>query len=135
MADYTIVTQYPDVEVIGGGQTRDVQVVGVVTGGHGVYFETRLPRANATTANIKSNANGFTIVYEMLFGIPGVAAVQWTQEPTASGLLEDHVIVYVTSTSGNSTGVLDFPYSKFNQDIIEPAVAKLRASLDATEAA
>jgi hypothetical protein len=133
MADYSIVTQYPDTEVIGGNLTQDVQVVGVVTGAHGVYFETRLPRKNATTANIKNQANGFALIYELLFTIPGVAAVQWTQEPTPAGLLEDHVIVYVTSTSGASEGVLDFPYSKFNQDVIEPAVTRLRASLDATE--
>lgn len=134
MADYRIVTQYPDVEVLGTGKTNDVQVIGATTNEHGVYFEFRLGRKTATTKNIRDTARGFTIIYEMLFDIPGVAGVQWTQEPTAQGLLADHVIVYVTSTSGDSEGVLDFPYSQFNQDVIEPKVAKLRASLDATEA-
>lgn len=133
MADYTIVTQYPDVEVLGGTKTQDVQRFGVVTGGHGVYFESSLPRKDATTKNIHDQANGFTIVYELLFTIPGVADVQWTQEPTAGGLLQDHVIVYVESTSGNSSAPLDFPYSQFNQDTIAPKVKALRASLDATE--
>lgn len=133
MASYTIVGQRPDTEVVGGTKTRDVQVIEVVTNEHGVYFETSLPRVNATTANIRNQANGFTIIYEMLFDIPGVADVQWTQEPTPGGLLVDHVIVYVTSTSGQSEGVLDFPYVHFNQDYIEPRVAKLVAALDATE--
>lgn len=135
MADYTIVTQYPDVEVIGGTQTQDVQRVGAVTNEHGVYFETTLARADATTANIKAQVNGYTIVYEMLFDIPGVADVQWTQEPTPAGLLADHFIVYVESTSGNSSAPLDFPLVHLNQDYVAPRVAKLRASLDATEAA
>lgn len=136
MADnYTIVGQYPDVEVLGGSKTQDVQKVQVTTAPHGVYFETSLPRKFATTANIKDQVNGFALIYELLFDIPGVAAVAWTQEPTASGLLEDHVIVYVTSTSGESEAQLNFPYSQFNQDIIAPAVKRLRASLDATEAA
>lgn len=133
MAAYTIVGQRPDVEVVGGTKTRDVQVIEVVTAGHGVYFETSLPRANATTANIRNQANGFTIIYEMLFDIPGVSDVQWTQEPTAGGLLADHVIVYVTSDSGDSEGVLDFAYVNFNQDYIAPRVAKLVAALNATE--
>jgi hypothetical protein len=134
MANYSIVTQYPDTEVIGGNLTQDVQVVGVVTSPHGVYFETRLPRKIATTANIKLQAGGLATHYEQLFGIDGVAAITWTQEPTAAGLLEDHLIVYVTSTSGDSEGQLDFPYSQFANDVIEAAVAKLRAGLDATEA-
>lgn len=133
MADYQIVTQYPDVEVIGGTQTRDVQVIGAVTNEHGVYFETRLPRKNATTTNIRDQVNGFAIIYEMLFEIPGVADVEWTQEPTAAGQLADHVRVYVESTSGESSGVLDFAYARFNQTVIAAAVKKLRASLDATE--
>lgn len=135
MADnYTIVGQYPDVEVIGGAKTQDVQKIQAVTAPHGVYFETSLPRKFATTGNITSQVNGFAIIYEMLFDIPGVEAVQWTQEPTAAGLLEDHVIVYVSSTSGESEGQLDFPYAQFNQDVIAPKVKALRASLDATEA-
>lgn len=133
MAAYRIVTQYPDVEVLGSGKTRDVQVIGVTTNDHGVYFEFRVPRTQATTARIRDDANGLTIIYELLFDIPGVSAVQWTQEPTPTGLLADHVLVYVTSTSGESESVIDVPYSQFNQNWIAPKVKKLRAALDATE--
>ena len=133
MASYRIVTQYPDVEVLGSGKTRDVQVVGATTNEHGIYFEFRLPRKDATTKNIRDSANGFTIIYELLFDIPGVAGVQWTQEPTQAGLLADHVLVYVTSTSGDSESVLDFPFDQFTQTIIAPKVTKLRTALDATE--
>lgn len=131
---YVIVGQYPDVEVVGPGKTSDVQVIQFTTAPHGVYVETRLPRNIATTANIKAQVNGLATHYEQIFDIPGVADMGWTQEPNPSGQLEDHVIVYVTSTSGESQGQLDFPYSQFSNDVIEAAVAKLRAGLDATEA-
>lgn len=133
--NYTIVGQYPDVEVLGGAKTRDVQTIQVVTDAHGVYFETSLARKNATTANITNQVAGFTTLYESVFAFPGVAAVSWTQEPTPSGMLEDHVLIYVTSTSGESEAVLNVSYTNFHLDYVGPAVKKLRASLDATEAA
>lgn len=134
MADYAIVGQRPDTEVVGGTKTREVQVIQVVTNEHGVYFEFRVPRAQATTTFIHQQANAWTIIFELIFSAEGVSAVEWTQEPTPGGQLDDHVIVYVTSTSGESEGVLDFPYAHFNQDYIGPRVAHLRAALDATEA-
>ncbi len=73
------------------------------------------------------------IVYELLFEIPGVSDVEWTQEPTSAGQLQDHVIVYVVSTSGNSSASIDVPYSQFTQDIIAGKVEKLRGQLDAAE--
>jgi hypothetical protein len=136
MADtYDVVTQYETVEFLGGTQTRPVIAVGVRTKAHGVYFEFRLPKADYNPTNVKNDANGFTIVYELLFTIDGVTDVEWTQEPTNAGQLQDHVIVYVTSTSGNSSSSIDVPYSQFTQDIISGKVEHLRGQLDAAEAA
>jgi hypothetical protein len=134
VADYTIMTQYPDVDVVGNTQTRDVQVIGVETAGHGVYFEVRIPVEQATTKFIHYEANAFTIIYEMLFDITGVSEVQWFQRANNSGQLLDTLRIWVTSTSGASTATLTFPYSQFNQDVIAPKVAALVAALDATEA-
>jgi hypothetical protein len=136
MADtYEIITQYETVEFLGGTQTRPVIAVGVRTKAHGVYFEFRLEKANYSAVNVTADANGFTIVYELLFDIPGVIDVEWTQEPTNAGQLADHVIVYVQSASGNSSSSLDVPYSQFTQDIIAGKVEALRGQLDAAEAA
>lgn len=133
MPGYKIVAQYPTVEYLGGTQTQDVMAVGVQTNDHGVYFEFRLPKANYTAANVKSDANGFTIIYELLFEIDGVTDVEWTQEPTPAGELADHVVVYFTSSSGNSSSFIDFPYSQFTQDEISAAVGAARAELDDAE--
>lgn len=133
MAGYAIIVQYPTVEFIGGTQTRDVMAVGVRTNDHGVYFEFRLPKADYNATNVKSDANGFTIIYELLFDIPGVADVEWAQEPTPAGELQDHVIVYYVSTSGNSSSFVDVPYSQFTQDHIAALVQAGRAELDSAE--
>lgn len=134
MAGYRIVGQRPDVEFLGGQETRAVMVVSVVTDDHGVYFETRIATADYTAAVAKQNANGFTIIYEDLFTIPGVADVGWAQEVTPAGQVQDHVIVYIASTSGNSSGIVDVPYSQFTQEQVAARVAALRAELDDAEA-
>jgi hypothetical protein len=136
MADtYTIVTQRPDVETLGGQLTRNVMVVGTVTRAHGVYFERRYPRATFSETIAQQDAYGFTIVFEDLFKIPGVADVAWSQEITPGNQLQDHVIVYYTSTSGDSSNYVDVPFSRFTQDYIAGLVKKGRAVLDANEAA
>src|SRR6185437_8432385 len=134
MADtYTIETQYETVEFLGGTQTRPVIAVGVRTNVHAVYFEFRVPKADYNSSVVNQDANGFTIVYEDLFQIPGVTDVEWAQEPTQAGQLSDHVIVYFTSTSGNSSASIDFPYSQFTQDYIAARVGFAIAGLDAAE--
>jgi len=112
-----------------------VQVIEVVTTDHQIYFEARAPRKLATTENLKGLALANTVMYEALADLPGVATVEWTQEPTSAGLLADHVILYVTSDSGESEGVLDFPLLLVTTDYVEPRVTALRAALNATEQA
>ena len=134
MADtYTILGTRPDVEFLGGTLTRNVMVVSVLTREHSVYFETRIPSKDYTAQVAKENAFGFTIVYELLFDIPGVAAVTWSQQTTDTGQLQDHVLIYVESTSGNSSGIVNVPYSQFAQELVKPKVAKLRTALDDAE--
>jgi hypothetical protein len=135
MAGYTILGTRPDLEFLGGTRTKPVMVVSVVTQEHGVYFETRIDTVDYTADVARQNANGFTIIYELLFQIPGVSDVGWAQEATPAGQLQDHVIVYVSSSSGQSSGIVDVPYSQFTQDIIAGKVKTLRAELDATEGA
>lgn len=131
---YQVVTQYETVEFLGGTQTQPVIAVGVRTVTHGVYFEFRLVKTDYNSANVQSSALGFTTIYEMLFQIPGVTDAEWTQEPTQAGQLQDHVVVYFTSTSGNSSASIDFPYSEFTQDYIAYRVGFAITGLDASEA-
>jgi len=132
---YEIVTQYPDIDTQGGSIARDVMVVGTLTDAHGVYFERRYPRAQFTETIAQADAQGFTIVFELLFDIPGVDAVTWGQRLNSANQLEDIVTVYYTSTSGDSSNFVVVPFRRFTQDYIAAQVKKGRAVLDANEAA
>lgn len=133
-ANYTGLTQRPGVQFIGGTQTRNVQIVGITTQPHGVYFEFQLPDAAATAANVKSSANGFASIIEALFEINGVAGIEWTQEPTTSGQLADHLLITVQSTSGDSTALLDEPFSQLTQQNVAGKVTPIVEALDDAEA-
>ena len=51
MADtFSVVTQYPTVEYLGGTQTRDVIAVVYTLKLSGLYFEARIPAADYTAA-------------------------------------------------------------------------------------
>jgi hypothetical protein len=132
--EYEIIRQYETWEHLGGTQGRAVIAVGVRTAAHGDYFEFRIPKADYKPAIVQANARGYTIVYSLLYAIPGVRDVEWAQEPTNAGDLEDHVIVYFVSTSGQSDASIDFPYSQFSQDYIAARVGHAIAGLDAAEA-
>lgn len=104
------------------------------TNPHGVYVEFRIATADWNSQLDVDTAGGWNTIYEDLFSIPNVVDVEWAPEGTASGLLQDHVIVYFTSTSGNSGASIDFPYSQFTQQFIADRVAFAVAQFDAAEA-
>ena len=133
--NWQIITQYPDVETDGGQVARDVMVVGTLTAAHGVYFERRYPRAQFSQSVAQQDAKGFTIIFELLFDIPGVEAVTWGQRLNAANQLQDIVTVYYTSSSGESDNFVIVPFSRFTQDYIAQQVEAGRAVLDANEAA
>lgn len=135
MADnYTIITQYQDVETKGGQFARDVTVVGVETSGHGVYFERRYPTSSFNLKIAQEDALGFSIVFEDLFQIPGVEAVIWGEQLNVANQLSDYVDVYYTSTSGDSSDFVHVPFAKLTQAYVAGLVKKGRAELDALEA-
>lgn len=135
MADnYTIITQYQDVETSGGSFARNVTVVGTQTAGHGVYFERRYPASSFSLKIAQEDANGFTIVFEDLFQIPGVDAVIWGEELNSANQLSDFVDVYYLSSSGDSSNFVHVPFAKLTQDYVAGLVKKGRAELDAAEA-
>lgn len=133
--DWTIVTQYPDVETNGGKVARDVMIVGTETKAHGVYFELSYPQKGFTAKTPQSNSAGYTIILEALFEIPGVEAVTTGERLNAANQLEKILTVYYTSTSGDSENFVTVPFSKFTQEHIAGLVDSGRAVLDANEEA
>lgn len=124
---YTVETQYPTVEFLGGTQTRDVVAVGITTRGHGVYLEFRLPVSTYSAALVKSYGTGYTGTIEQAFDFPGVGGVSWGQSPDASGELKDQITYTVVSDSGNSSAQVTLPLSGIGT---APQLAKLQHLLD-----
>ena len=135
MADtFTVVTQYPTVEYLGGTQTRDVIAVGYTLKPSGLYFEARIPAASYTAAQVNDYGIGYSGTIGALLAIPGVTDGYWSQTPTAAGELEDQLTLTVTSDSGNSSGTVTVPASEWDTQDVGPKVAKLLKSLNDAEA-
>jgi hypothetical protein len=101
---------------MGGSQVRDVIVLSAWTVPHEIYFEARYPAAGWQPQFAKSTALGYSVTFESLFTLPGVQDVSWTQVETQTGFLQDGALIYVASTSGNSSSNVFVPYSKLGID-------------------
>jgi len=131
---YQILTQYPTTEFLGGTQTRDVTAVGILTNGHGVYIEFRIPDSLYSTTQVKDYSIGYTGTVEQEFLLPGVVGVSWSQEPNAQDDLVDMIEVTVQSTSGNSQGRVSFPLSQIGLAATNKLIAAKLAALNGAEA-
>jgi hypothetical protein len=131
---FQVLGQREDIEFLGGTQTRAVVAVSATTKPHGVYFETRILRTVYSPAVVKNVAQAWAALIEQTFGIEGVAGLQWSQVPTASGELRDTITVTVESTSGQSSAALDFAFDRLVPEVIAEPIATLRKQLDDAEA-
>lgn len=132
-ANATILGVRPDVAFLGGSTVQPVMVSSAVTIPHGVYFEYPMPAKLYTASGAAQIVGQLAALYEDLFGMAGVVDATWTQEATPAGQLKTHSLIYVESTSGNSSGVIDFPAYPDPTKAGEQ-VAALVAELDAAEA-
>lgn len=140
-AHYRDITVRPDVEFLGGTQTRAVIVGAGWTVPHEVYFEIRYPAKDYTAANVIQSAEDFSGILEGYFEIAGLEDLAWSQVETRSGQLQDALTFYVSSSSGESDDSVTYPYSRiargvnqagfYNPDVFIPA---LRDKLDTIEA-
>lgn len=131
---YSVVTQYPTVEFLGGTKTQDVIAVGIITDGSGIYVEFRIPANLYSTQQVKNYATGYTGTVESVAGIAGVVGAVWSQQPNAANELVDYLTLTVTSDSGNSQANLLVPESQWAASLVQPKVTKLIGQLNASEA-
>ena len=135
MADeYDVLYTRPDVESLGGTNTRAVQVVGARTKPHGVVFELRAPATQSTPDEIAGGLLSLAVTFEGFFAFAGVADVSWYEKVTDAQQLEDRALLYITSSTGYSSNVIDLPYYDWTDEFVGPAVAAMRAYLDKLEA-
>jgi hypothetical protein len=130
---FTVVTQYPTLEFLGGTQTQDVMAVGYRSKANGVYWEVRIPRSVYSTDTVSSYGIGYTGTIDAVMDAEGVIGGEWTQTPTASGELQDNIVLTVASDSGNSTGQIVVPFAGLAPTLTDPKVAALRKTLNDSE--
>jgi len=134
MADnYTVVTQYPGIDVLGGTQTQDVVFVGINTVPHDTYIEFPIPQAGYDSHLVAAAALGWATIVETVWSEEWVAGVQWTQLVNDSNQLVSALIITVTSTSGNSTATLTVPIVSLGPKLHQAQITALHDQLDATE--
>lgn len=132
-ANYEPLGSYPDVEFLGGTLTRPVTVFRLRTIPNSVYAEMRVPTSLVKDIDLGKARTDFAASFEKLFGNPGVAGVAWGQEQNAADQLENVVYIYVSSTSGDSSATLSFPYTKWTPTPWLAAAAAEQAFLDQSE--
>lgn len=134
-SDWSFVTAYDDVEFLGGSQTRDVLVTGIVTSPSGIYGEVRVPKSEFDQYGeqvVRAAAATFVTIFETLAAQPFISGVQWGMA-AHNGQLRDVAVLTVTSSSGNSSSVLTIPVVELTPDLDHAAVKKLHDRLDALE--
>lgn len=134
MADnFTVVTQYPGIDVLGGSQTQDVVFVGINTVPNGTYIEFPVLQSVYSAGVVEAAALGWATIIESVWAEKWVAGVQWTQVVNKANQLVSSVIITVESSSGNSTAQLTVPISQLGPQLHQPQITALHNQLDDAE--
>lgn len=133
-SNYSIVTQYPGIDTLGGTRTQDVVFIGFVTQPNGTYAEAPVTAQDYTATAAALTAESWANAIEEVWLHPFVVGVQWTQIVNPSNQLVPSVIVTVSSTSGESQAQLTLPMAKLPANAYGPQIEALHEQLDAAEA-
>jgi len=130
---FQVVRQYPDTEYLGGTQTRPVTAVGYRTIPYNIYFESRIPDAsyNQTEVDNTGKVNSEPLI--AVRALTNVTDVEWTQVTRPSGYVEDEIIVYYRTPTGNSEGSLITPFTGISAAVVQPLVDEAVSDLTASE--
>lgn len=132
---FQVLSVTPDLETLGGTQTRQVYLIMVRTLPHGVVIGSTVPREGYVAREATDLGTSLARDIDYLFQEPAVADISWSYAQTPAGQLVNHLDVFVSSTSGFSSGVFGYNYPPLLLDDIRAKAADLRAQLDATESA
>jgi hypothetical protein len=133
-AQYTIVTQYPGIDVLGGTQTQDVVYIGFVTIPNGTYAEAPVNALGYSATTVALTAESWANAIEEVWDHPFVVGVQWTEVVNQSNQLVPSVIVTVSSSSGDSAAQVTIPMAKLPANAYGGQIDNLHSQLDAAEA-
>jgi hypothetical protein len=130
---FTVVTQYPGIDVLGGTQSQDVVFVGITTIPSGTYIEFPVPQSVYAANVVNAAAIGWATIVETVWTEDWVIGVQWTQLVNPSNQLESALIITVGSTSGDSSAQLTVAIDKLGPKLQQGQITALHDQLDAAE--
>jgi hypothetical protein len=131
---FEVRTQYPTVEFLGGSQTRPVMAIGYVTKPSLIYLEVRIPKNLYSAELVKDYGIGYSGTVEAVAQLNGVQGMVWQQAQQPDGTLIDQMVIYVSSTSGDSAGSFILPFGQLAPKWATPKIKALRDQLDEAEA-
>lgn len=134
MADtFTVVTQNPGLDTVGGQQTQDVVFVGITTKPHGTFVEFPIPQAVYSAQQVNDYSIGFSETVEAVWANQWVTGVEWSQRVNPSNLLESVLTITVTSSTQNSSSNIVLPESQWAPSFWNPLINNLHDELEAAE--
>lgn len=108
---FTILATKSDIEVYGAGDVRDAVVVTVQDNIYGIIFSFTINRTTWDEEGPATAGGEYAGAVQAIAAMPEVIGVGYTQEPNASGLLQDRLIVTVADPTGQFTVDVDVPLS------------------------
>lgn len=121
------------VELLGGAKTQDVYEVSTSTTPGNVYFQFRVPVYLADPGSLRATAEAMSVSIESVLSLTGVVGMEYVQDVNQANLLVDYMLIYVTSSSGESSDYLRWPLASIDLRVVATPVAALIAKLDAFE--
>lgn len=131
---YQILSNLPDVELVGVSDSVDVQRVTVRALTSRVIFSFALLPEVADLTSVNRFASHFAGYFDALAAIPGVGGISTFQDIDDSDELQDVMRIVVRSSSGRSAQAYIEPQFGRRPDYVALDVANIRAQLDAIDA-
>ena len=133
-ANHRVLTQTQATQVLGDGTTLPIMDVTIETIPSRIVAGYYMPLQLWGDSLGNDLLDNYAEALERTRNLPNVADLIVYEDVTLGGLLAHFATVYVTSTSGNSSGFLDERVDRLYGADIDSDIAALHAKLDATEA-
>lgn len=130
---FNILSFHSTIQVYGAGDVRDAVTCTVQDNIYGIIFSFTIPRQEWDEQGPQLSASEYASVVQAIAAMQEVIGVGYTQEPSASGLLLDRLLVTITDPKQIGTVDVEVPLSVDNPQIavgeIDKAYKTLLANL------
>lgn len=126
---FRVLYQNPTVQVLAGGRVRDAMTIGVHENKYGLDFAFTISREEWQGEGTQVAAFDYTSWIQEVAGADHVVAIEYGQDVTQTGLLEDVLYVTVATTAIDQRAVAVVPFSSLNKPRAFQIIADTYAAL------